>query len=185
MLKKTTSLISYRLSRRKYIYFSFLFFSFLWLLFYTIPHNPIRDGRCLKPIPVEGDYLSNIDYYESPDTHIHPSTWDSLPLKGAFYMLVRNEDLQAARTAMQSLEERFNYAKGYPWILLNPQSFTSDFKRYARRVTQSKVYFGKIDLDAWVPPYWIDIEMAERLMMGLYKRKVPNAMSMSFHQEVR
>ncbi|KAI8886382.1 glycosyltransferase family 15 protein [Backusella circina FSU 941] len=100
-------------------------------------------------------------------------------------MIVRNEDLQAARVAMRSLEDRFNYAKGYPWILLNPQSYTSDFKRYARKVTQAKVYFGRIDLDAWVPPYWIDMERAEKLMMGLYKRKVPNAMSMSFHQEVR
>ena len=109
-----------------------------------------------------------------PDQAIPIETWQSLPVKGAFYMLVRNENIQETRSAMRSVEDRFNHKHKYPWVLLNNQDFSPAFRKYITKVTDAPIFLGKIDLDAWNHPSWINVKLAEEKMemmhaMGLYK----------------
>lgn len=44
-------------------------------------------------------------------------------------MLARNSDLPGVLKGMHQVEARFNRQYGYPWVLLNDQPFTDEFKR--------------------------------------------------------
>jgi len=44
-------------------------------------------------------------------------------------MLARNSDLEGAVQAVRELEDRFNRNYNYPWVFLNEEPFSSDFKR--------------------------------------------------------
>lgn len=44
-------------------------------------------------------------------------------------MLARNTDVDGVVQSMRSLEDRFNRNFQYPWVFLNEEPFTEDFKR--------------------------------------------------------
>jgi hypothetical protein len=46
-----------------------------------------------------------------------------------FVFLCRNNDIHGVVSSIQQLEDRFNRRHGYPWVLLNEEPFTEDFKR--------------------------------------------------------
>lgn len=43
-------------------------------------------------------------------------------------MLVRNSEIDTAAQSVQELEDKFNKRFGYPWIFLNDEPFTDEFK---------------------------------------------------------
>ena len=45
-------------------------------------------------------------------------------------MLARNSDVDSAVRAVRELEDRFNHKYHYPWVFLNEQPFSDDFKGY-------------------------------------------------------
>ncbi|KAI7848847.1 glycolipid 2-alpha-mannosyltransferase-domain-containing protein [Circinella umbellata] len=120
-----------------------------------------------------------------PDTVIPSYTWETLPSKSVLYMVVRNEDIQEARSAMRSVEDRFNRHFKYPWVLLNDQDFTPTFQKYISKVTEAPIYFGKIDSNAWNYPSWIDIRSAEDHMDIMYALNIHRGGSLSFRQLLR
>jgi alpha 1,2-mannosyltransferase len=44
-------------------------------------------------------------------------------------MLARNVDIEGAVDAVRELEDRFNRNFNYPWVFLNDEPFSDDFKR--------------------------------------------------------
>lgn len=46
-----------------------------------------------------------------------------------FVLLCRNSDLSGVVSSIQQMEDRFNRQYKYPWVLLNEEPFTDDFKR--------------------------------------------------------
>ncbi|KAL0091360.1 glycolipid 2-alpha-mannosyltransferase-domain-containing protein [Phycomyces blakesleeanus] len=121
----------------------------------------------------------------SPDTTIPADTWKDLPTKGVLYMIVQNSKLYSAREAIRSIEDRFNHKYHYPWVLLNSQHFTADFRKYASMATKAPIYFGKIDPDTWSYPPFIDVARAERNMGVLGGTNLYKGGSLSFRQEAR
>ena len=130
-------------------------------------------------------YLTEPTIHFRPDTVIPSYTWETLPSKSVLYMVVRNEDIQEARSAMRSVEDRFNHHFKYPWVLLNDQDFTPTFQKYILKVTDAPIYFGKIDSKAWNYPKWIDIRSAEDHMDIMYALNVYRGGSLSFRQLLR
>ncbi len=49
-----------------------------------------------------------------------------------FVFLCRNSDINGVVSSIQQMEDRFNKDYGYPWILLNEEPFTDEFKRYQK-----------------------------------------------------
>lgn len=119
------------------------------------------------------------------DTSIPKETWQDLPVKGAYYMVVRNEDLYGARSVIQSMRDHMSNGTRYPWILLNNQYFTKEFKTYVKKVIDGPVFFGKIDLKVWNYPDWIDIPHAEQKMLEQEVSGVHRGSSLSYHQLLR
>jgi alpha 1,2-mannosyltransferase len=45
-------------------------------------------------------------------------------------MLARNSDLDGAVQSVREVEDRFNKNYGYPWVFLNEEAFSDDFKKF-------------------------------------------------------
>ncbi|KAK7467141.1 hypothetical protein VKT23_004200 [Stygiomarasmius scandens] len=73
-----------------------------------------------------------------------------------FVLLCRNSDLNGVINSMQSAEDRFNKRYNYPWVLLNEEPFTEEFKHRVSLITRAPVSFGLIPHEHWYQPDWID-----------------------------
>ena len=69
---------------------------------------------------------------------------------------------------LTTVEYRFNRKFNYPWLFLNDEPFTDEFKQGVRKMTRAPVYFGLVPKEHWSYPSWIDQEKAarEREKMG-------------------
>lgn len=92
-------------------------------------------------------------------------------------MLARNSDLDNAVRSVRRIQDRFNGKFKYPWVFLNEEHFTDEFKlcvflpdvspvltnrnfRRISNVVDGKVEFGLIPHDDWFQPDWIDEDKA-------------------------
>ncbi|KAK7031939.1 glycosyltransferase family 15 protein [Favolaschia claudopus] len=71
-------------------------------------------------------------------------------------MLARNGDLDGVVKSMTQLEAKFNHKFGYPYVFLNEEPFSEEFKRSVTALTDNKIEFGLIPRDNWFQPDWID-----------------------------
>ncbi|KAF7981005.1 hypothetical protein HWV62_35837 [Athelia sp. TMB] len=71
-------------------------------------------------------------------------------------MLARNSDVAGAVQSVRSLEDRFNARYNYPWVFLNEEPFSEEFKRRVGVLTSAPVTFGLIPREHWVQPAWVD-----------------------------
>ncbi|KAJ2494242.1 alpha 1,2-mannosyltransferase 2.4.1 [Coemansia sp. RSA 2052] len=68
--------------------------------------------------------------------------------------LVRNSELDGIRGTIRQVEDRFNREFGYPYIFLNDDDFSDEFKDKVQAMTKAKVYFGKLPKEHWgLSPY--------------------------------
>jgi alpha 1,2-mannosyltransferase len=82
--------------------------------------------------------------------------------KSAFVVLVKNSELEDMVSSMRELEDRFNRRYNYPYIFLNDQNFTQEFKDRVRYHTNADVKFGLVPKEHWSIPSWIDIDKAKK-----------------------
>ncbi|KAG6866925.1 hypothetical protein C0991_003841 [Blastosporella zonata] len=73
-----------------------------------------------------------------------------------FVLLCRNSELQGVVSSIQQMEDRFNRHHNYPWVLLNEEPFTDEFKRRVSVLTDAPISFGLIPKEHWFQPDWID-----------------------------
>lgn len=110
----------------------------------------------------------------------------SLPrVKAAFVVLARNSELYALRSSMRYLEERFNHKYNYPWIFLNEQPFTEEFKNLTAMMTSAKVHYGLVPKEHWSYPDWIDQEHAAECRQELEDRGIIYGGSESYRHMCR
>lgn len=67
----------------------------------------------------------------------------------AFVVLARNTEIDGVILSMRSLERRFNPWFNYPWIFLNDEPFTPEFKKRVAEVASGDFHFGVIPKDKW------------------------------------
>lgn len=77
-------------------------------------------------------------------------------VKAAFVVLARNQEIYSLRSSMRHLEDRFNHKYNYPWIFLNEQPFTDEFKNLTRQMTKAEVHYGLVPEEHWSYPEWIN-----------------------------
>ncbi|KAJ3850521.1 glycosyltransferase family 15 protein, partial [Lentinula lateritia] len=99
--------------------------------------------------------------------------------------LARNSELKGVLISMQNLESRFNRKHMYPWVFLNDEEFTNEFKGRVMLETNARVYFGLIPKENWVQPAWIDEEKAEESRKRLTEQKVIYGGSSSYRNMCR
>lgn len=57
-------------------------------------------------------------------------------------------------------ESRFNRKYNYPWLFLNNEPFTEEFKQRTSQATNAKTYYGFVDSSMWSYPPWINQSFA-------------------------
>jgi Glycolipid 2-alpha-mannosyltransferase len=80
--------------------------------------------------------ISDDDYYGSPEK-LPPLSSGVNATKGSranatFVILARNSDLEGTIRAVRSIEDRFNRDYRYPYVFLNDEPFSEDFKRFVQ-----------------------------------------------------
>jgi len=84
-------------------------------------------------------YNSQLYFRPSPQpvdlpTEIHEESKASEPTiqdgtaNAVMLMLARNSELEGAVSSVKQLEEKFNRRYNYPWVFLNEEPFTEEFK---------------------------------------------------------
>lgn len=79
----------------------------------------------------------------------------------AFVILCRNSDMNSIIQSVREIEDRFNRNYHYPYVFLNEEPFTDEFKRRLSNLSPAKMEFGLIPHDDWFQPEWIDEDKAK------------------------
>ncbi|KAJ2893856.1 hypothetical protein GGI21_005370, partial [Coemansia aciculifera] len=107
--------------------------------------------------------VASPDYTASSNTTASDED-DKTLLRAAMVALVRNSELDGIRSTMRQVEDRFNREFGYPYIFLNDEDFTDEFKDRVRAMTSAKIYFGKLPESHWgLSPYVTEEKVQEKL----------------------
>lgn len=100
-------------------------------------------------------------------------------------MLARNSDLNGVISSVEQLETRFNRKFNYPWVFLNDEPFSTDFKRRVSVLTDADVSFGLVPREDWVQPDWIDEGRAQEGRNKLVRQGVIYGGSVSYRNMCR
>ncbi|KAG1772706.1 glycosyltransferase family 15 protein [Suillus occidentalis] len=100
-------------------------------------------------------------------------------------MLARNSDLNGVISSVEQLEARFNRKFNYPWVFLNDEPFSTDFKRRVSVLTDADVSFGLVPREHWVQPEWIDEGRAQEGRNKLVRQGVIYGGSVSYRNMCR
>lgn len=103
------------------------------------PHSYNRISSLIFP-HTQSPHTVPESYYDDFGDHgaIELNTSTSMPdqlshhprANATLLMLARNSDLEDVVRSVRELEDRFNHKYRYPWVFLNEERFTDDFKRY-------------------------------------------------------
>jgi len=120
---------------------------------------------------------------ESPKLPRLPS--DHRRANATFVFLCRNSDINDVVSSVQQMEDRFNRHYHYPWVFLNEEPFTDEFKMRVSVLTDAPVSFGLIPKQHWFQPQWIDEERAKRGRSELKSQGIIYADSVSYRNMCR
>ncbi|KAI0315949.1 nucleotide-diphospho-sugar transferase, partial [Amylostereum chailletii] len=128
-------------------------------------HAGILEHRAYDTVPDSYYDLSEVDgalvkSHTRPLSPDPPSTLLTRKANATMVMLARNSDLDGVIRSVKDAEDRFNRRAGYPWVFLNEEPFSDEFKRRISNIIRSPVQFGLVPRDHWVQPDWIDEDRA-------------------------
>ena len=83
-----------------------------------------RPGPQQLEVPAEIHEDPKVSEVEVPEELIQEGTANAVML-----MLARNSELEGAVSSVRQLEEKFNRRYHYPWVFLNEEPFTDEFKQ--------------------------------------------------------
>ncbi|KAJ7896787.1 nucleotide-diphospho-sugar transferase [Mycena olivaceomarginata] len=76
-------------------------------------------------------------------------TTNSTRANATFVMLARNSDVNGAVQSIRSVEDRFNRDHNYPYVFLNEEPWTDEFKKRISALSRAPMEFGVIPHDWW------------------------------------
>lgn len=97
----------------------------------SFTHEDYGKATSFKTIASKMPWASN-DYMPDEDVSLsqppaRPST-GGVRANATLLMLARNSDTDGAIRSVRELEDRFNHQFHYPWVFLNEEPFSDDFK---------------------------------------------------------
>ncbi len=103
-----------------------------------------------------------------------------------FVSLVRNSELDSILSSIRIFEDRFNKNFHYPWVFLNDEPFTSEFKLRTATLCSGQVFYGKIDKSSeWSIPDWLDKPKVKSCMKKMTGAGVIYGDSLSYRHMCR
>lgn len=125
-----------------------------------LPKNP----------PYKSGDLEKDKYY--PEKDADGSAVPTRKANAAFVVLARNGDLPGILESIKQMEDRFNKKFKYPYVFLNEEEFSDDFKKWTSEVTSTPCTYGLIPHDHWYQPDWIDEAKATKSRLNMIENKV-------------
>ncbi|EPT06130.1 hypothetical protein FOMPIDRAFT_133816 [Fomitopsis schrenkii] len=110
--------------------------------------------------------------YESRPAPTTDHTSNTERANATFVLLARNSDLNGIVKSVKQNEDRFNKEYQYPYVFLNEEPFSDEFKKMILEITSSKVEFGLVPHDHWFQPDWIDEKKAAESRGQMIKDQV-------------
>jgi len=102
-----------------------------------------------------------------------------------FVVLAPNSEKDNLVASIKQLEARFNSKYNYPYVILNDDEFSQEFKDALNAATNAEVKFGFIEKPMWSYPDFIDQEKAAREREHIAQKGVPYASSESYRHMCR
>jgi len=169
-----------------------LFLVTLVALLFLLPHtyNPLTSiSSSYKTLPK----TVPLSYYDYPG-YGETGVYDGAPTAGAplrqrqnatLVMLASNSHIEGAVQSVHQMEDRFNRRYKYPWIFLNDEPFSDDFKSRVSVLASGPVHFGQIPADHWHQPSWIDEAKATEEREKMVKDGIGRSESVSYRNMCR
>ncbi|GAA5798862.1 hypothetical protein HPULCUR_004268 [Helicostylum pulchrum] len=106
--------------------------------------------------------------------------------KAAMVILVRNKEQDAIAETLVNFQDKFNRNFDYPYVFLNEEPFTEEFKS-AMRVAAPKatMKFGLVPVSQWSYPSWVDQKKAKVSQKSMDDSGVLYAGLESYHHMCR
>ncbi|KAJ7641749.1 glycosyltransferase family 15 protein [Roridomyces roridus] len=123
------------------------------------------------------------EYYPALNTPLELSHRPNA--NATFVILARNSDLDNTVRSVREVEDRFNVRHHYPFVILNDEPFTDEFKRRVSAVASGPVSYGEVPTEHWVQPEWIDEERATKGRDQLVAENVIYGGSVSYRNMCR
>ncbi|KAK1219538.1 hypothetical protein PQX77_017726 [Marasmius sp. AFHP31] len=135
-----------------------------------------RGGTAAQTHPVPDEYLEVIkDGKLETDRRANAT----------FVVLARNSDLENTVRSIRRMEDRFNVLHRYPYVILNEEPFTEEFKERVSNVIGSSVEFGQIPREHWYQPDTIDEEKAKASRKKMEEENIIYGGSLSYRNMCR
>lgn len=155
----------------------------------TLP--PDAATRVTDSGKMEHDPLS--DPYIEPAEPLHrvsgnnyaPDNPNSDRVNATLLTLCRNSELDDILMSMRDLERTFNRKFNYPWLFLNDEPFTAEFKKKVSAATKAQVTFDVVPKEHWAVPEWINEDLYQESVHVLKSQGVQYMDKKSYHQMCR
>ncbi|KAJ2361631.1 hypothetical protein H4S02_011606, partial [Coemansia sp. RSA 2611] len=98
------------------------------------------------------DFISGNGHIKTFQRHVSYRPGEPKPVKACFVILARNQDWRSLRESIKHMEDRFNHRFNYPYVFLNDQPFSDEFKNMTQSMTLADVHYGQIAPEHWSYP---------------------------------
>ncbi|WUR05146.1 glycolipid 2-alpha-mannosyltransferase [Vairimorpha necatrix] len=101
------------------------------------------------------------------------------------FILCRNSDLKGISGTLRNFEEMFNKQYKYPYVMVNDQEFTEEFKNTIKSIISTTVQFGKLTEDEFGVPKFINMNIVKTNMEILKAAQIIYGDSLSYRKMCR
>jgi alpha 1,2-mannosyltransferase len=116
----------------------------------------VEDVEVASPNEIEKFTMS------TPGNDMGPLITDSSQRANAcIIILVRNFEANSLAQTLQEFEAKFNHRYHYPYVFLNNEPFSLNFRKTVEAAISSKAEYGLIPKEEWSIPPWINQTEAE------------------------
>lgn len=106
-------------------------------------------------------------------------------MNATFVTLARNGDVWEISRSIRQVEDRFNRDYNYDWVFLNDADFDDTFKEVTSALVSGRARYGKIGVEHWGFPDFIDQERAARVREDMHERNIIYGDSISYRHMCR
>ncbi|KAJ3808161.1 glycosyltransferase family 15 protein [Lentinula lateritia] len=131
----------------------------------SFTHTDYRRATSLNSLTSHFKGGTPADITPIPDRYYPPFSNETLTIdhraNATFVILARNSDIDGTVRSIREIEDRFNRRFRYPYVFLNEESFSDDFKKRVSVLSSARMEFGTIPRDHWYQPSSIDEKKAD------------------------
>ncbi|KAG1375036.1 hypothetical protein G6F61_008820 [Rhizopus arrhizus] len=105
--------------------------------------------------------------------------------KAVIVILVRNNELNPMRRTLREFEDRFNRKFNYPYVFLNDEPFSDEFKQSISALTNAEIEFGLVPSEMWSVPNHVNETLMNERLTDYASRNIMYGGSLSYRHMCR